>query len=350
MKKALFILIALALLAVSVPMFAEAPAVKGAFIWFANWDPSMKPNTAGAVQARVILDTKVDDFNQVYVQLRGEGTMSGTNDFFAKQFKVVSNVGAALGLPIGVKLTAGLFDDYATNWWYADSTGWCFYYGGAQYNWPNHIPWAAQNYNGALALDLAIMEGVGVHVYSDIMLNNQMLGVSAAFGDFGLYLGYGNTVAGKIGEGDLNLEFKYALPEMGGFKATLYPYFRYGVGATTTVYSYGLSVGGSFSMFGINLALQGDQKNALSSYCAEFSVAPMAGTKVWVNAYMGAWAPTSPLVGIDIGASQKIGAANIVLGYMVGGADKLTWPIYNDAGGVVEGFANGVYLGVDCAW
>jgi hypothetical protein len=205
------------------------------------------------------------------------------------------------------------------------------------------IPTAGTNYNSALKLDIGVMEGVNVHLLTDTLLSKQMFGADAAFGDFGLFVGYGNSNAYEIGKGDLNVEFKYALPEMGGFKATLYPYFRYSVGAAVTTYSYGVSVGGSFSMFNIALGIQGDDKYALDHYVVEFSVAPMEGVSVWANAFLTGNDTEGALAGIDLGASYKVGAAKLIAGYIVGGDKKVAVPIYGDT----VAYKAGVYLGAD---
>jgi hypothetical protein len=370
MKRALVVLITLALLAVSATVFAET-TIKGTFMWFGNYDFFNAPKTtditalSGDVQGRVKLDTMVDKFNEIYVELRAEGLFDPANDFYLKNFKLVSDLTGALGLqlPFTAKLTFGYFDTYFTGWWYADSTAWDFYYGGPNpsvggipgkgANWSNGLVNVGEQKAGAMQFDIGVGP-VTLHYYNDLAFHNLLAGADATFGPLGVWLAWAVYNTSYFDDSDLSLELKYAFPEMSGFKINLYPFFRYYIGTPTpdpgdhlsTPFTWGVSAAGDYSMFHLGLGVQGDAQAIIDHFFAELSVAPVAGAKIWVNPYFDTHLTQSILTGIDIGASYKFGAANLMVGYLIGGTDRLKVPLYNDN----PAFVNGLYLGADCSF
>lgn len=370
MKRALVVLITLALLAVSATVFAET-TIKGDFMWFGNYDFDTSPATvnAGDVKGRVKLDTMVDKFNEIYVELRAEGLFVAANDFYLKNFKLVSDLTGALGLqlPFTAKLTLGYWDTYFTGWWYADSTGWDFYYGGPNpslgglvisgANWSNGLIWSAETKPGAMQFDIGVGP-VTLHYYNDLAFTTILAGADATIGPLGVWLSYGAfQQAGKKSPFDFNelsLELKYAFPEMSGFKLALYPFFRYYLNTPvppagdnfSTPFTWGLSAAGDYTMFHLGLGVQGDAQAIIDHFFGELSVAPVAGAKIGVNGYFDTHLTKSILTGIDIYGSYKFGAANLIVGYLIGGTDKLVVPLYNDN----PAYKNGLYFGADCSF
>jgi hypothetical protein len=374
MKRALVVLITLALLAVSATVFAET-TIKGTFMWFGNYDFFQPTKTtditalSGDVQGRVKLDTMVDKFNEIYVELRAEGLFDPANDFYLKNFKLVSDLTGALGLnlPFTAKLTFGYFDTYFTGWWYAESTGWDFYYGGPNpstagilaagktaANWSNGMVWAGETKPGAMQFDIGVGP-VNIHYYNDLAFHTLLAGADATFGPLGVWLAWGVYNTSAFNDSDLSLELKYAFPEMSGFKLNLYPFFRYYLGTPvpkagdtqSTPFTWGLSAAADYSMFHLGLGAQGDAQAIIDHFFGELSVAPVTGAKIWVNGYFDTHVTLkSILSGIDIGASYKFGAANLMVGYLIGGTDRLKVPLYNDN----PQFVNGLYLGADCSF
>jgi hypothetical protein len=336
-------------------------------MWFGNYDFDTSPATvnAGDVRGRVKLDTMVDKFNEIYVELRSEGVFSDTNDFYLKNFKLVTDLTGALGLnlPFTAKLTFGLFDTYFTGWWYADSTGWDFYYGGPNpstgglatsgANWSNGLVWANQLNVGALQFDVGVGP-VTLHYYNDLAFNTLLAGADATIGPLGLWLAWGVYDTKDFSDSDLSLEAKFGLPEMAGFKLNVYPFFRFFFGTPvppagdhlSTPFTAGLSAAVDFTMFHLGLGVQGDAQAIIDHFFGELSIAPVTGAKLWVNGYFDTHLTSSILTGIDIGASYKFGAANLMVAYLIGGTDRLLVPLYNDN----PQYRNGLYLGADCSF
>lgn len=376
MKKTWVFLIVLGLVAVSAPLFADAPVVKGTFMYFGNWDFSATPidsSRSGPANTRVKVDTMVDKNNEVYIELRGEGNFAFWNvapfgtDFKLYNFKATSDLTKSLGMdmPVDVKLTVGYWDTYFTNWWYADTTGWDFYYGGANptnltgltnagANFSNKLVWA-QPAKGGYQFDVGMGDGAfTLHYFNAFDLNTVLLGADASFMGFGVYVSYGmyNIVANGAAKGDLSVEAKYDVPEMMGVKLSVYPFFRYSLDSTTAAtaankltnqMTYGASLAANVGMIRLAAGIQGDDAYVLDHWFWEASIAPVDGSKIWVNGYFDQALPTNTMAGIDFGASYKFGAANVLIGYLYGGPSITTVPLYGDN----PAFHSGLYAGID---
>ncbi len=99
-------------------------------------------------------------------------------------------------------------------------------------------------------------------------------------------------------------------------------------------------------MFKVSGGVQGDDAFILDHWFWEASVAPVDGSKIWVNGYFDQAFPTNSLAGIDFGASYKFGAANVLIGYLYGGTEEKTVPLYGDN----PAFHGGLYTGIDLPW
>jgi hypothetical protein len=350
MKKTWVLLLVLTLVALSVPVFADAPVVKGNFVWFGDFDFSTDPIGIASVptKARLKIDTMVDKNNEVYIELRGEGNVAtwGASEFKVKNFKFSSDLLKTLGLevPVSVKLTGGYWDTYFTNWWYNDSTGWVFYYGGAGNgaNWANKLVNYGENVNGAFQLDIGALEGkVNVHYYSDTLFTKAALGVDAAFSGFGVYLAYGMPTA-DFATGTVSVEAKYDVPEFAGFKINVAPFFRYALSDDT--YTWGASVGAGYKMFSLAAALNGDSVSTIDHWSVEAAVKPTDAAKIGV-VVLG---QPSGLAGVDVNASYAIGPLTMMAGYLFA-VDATTgyFPVFGD----LQGFANdGLYVGASISF
>jgi hypothetical protein len=374
MKK-LTILLALVLLATTA--FALDVTTVGRFTWFGNWnsmDQKLPMSSGDISYGRIGWDLKVDDFNTVNVRLRAEGiTDWGVSDFYLKNFKLVTDITGALGLdlPITVKSTVGLFDTYFTGWWYASMSGWEHYYGGANaldadtgefttgMTWSNMLVNAGQVHQGAVQLDVGVMEKVTLHGYTDLTGRYVMLGADAAFGPAALWVAYG-AEGEWFGKGDLSIEAKVDLPEfVEGLTIGVYPYFRLGfdkvvpIGFTAkeTPFTWGVGLGTGYKIFHLAAGVQGDNVAALDHMIFEASVVPIEAAKVWVSAFVDTNSgKADSLMAIDIAGSYNLGAAKVILGYIIGGkalgTSNFSLPLYGDN----AWYSNGFYFGFDCSF
>jgi len=388
MKK-LTILLALVLLATTA--FALDVTTVGRFLWFGNWfsmDQKIVDSSGDISYGRIGWDLKVDDFNTINVRLRAEGIDWGsTDDFYLKNFKLVTDITGALGLdlPITVKSTVGLFDTYFTGWWYASMSGWEHYYGGPNaastsgivpqenygMTWANRLVNVGQKSQGAVQFDVGVLEMVTLHAYTDLLGENVLLGADAAFGPVALWLAYGayaydyfDKTAVNFAKGDLSIEAKVDFPEfVEGLKIGLYPYFRLGLGKVVPVgsfteetpFTWGVGLSTDYPVFNMPVRLaagvQGDNVAALDHMIFELSLVPVEAAKIWATAYVDTDSGRKKaLTAFDIAASYKLGAANLILGYIIGGWDLGTinfkLPIYGDN----AAYSSGFYFGFDCSF
>jgi hypothetical protein len=345
MRKTLILLVVLAVIGAAA--FADAPTFSGEYTWKGNYNADA--TVAGAVRERVNFDVKVDKFNELNVQWRFENLGTGITSAYLNNslynFKVITDIGAALALPVGVKLTTGYFDTYFTNWTYYTQSGFDFYYTGVV-GWNNKLVYLGQATTGTAQLDVAAGP-VNIHLAQDLGFANTLIGADASFAGIGVYVAYGaynykNDTA-NFGKGDLSVELNYGLPEMSGFKASVAPYFRMSLDSAAAIaYTYGLSLGADYTMVHFAAGVQGDAKTALNNVVADLYLKPIDGLKAGASLYMSLSAPNA-LEGIDINASYAFGAAKVVLGYVVAGTDKNAISIFGDEFSV----ANGLYLVVN---
>jgi len=328
MKKLWILLVALALLATA-PIFADV-TLSGEFMGYGSWDfsNSADPASAGFPKVELNLNAAVGDFNTLKLELDSEGkdwsgwkdpdgnfTFTDTNpdtgvvsevaiapgNVAIDDLRLVTDWGAALGLPVGVTTTVGYFDTYFTGWYYYDSSGWTWYY-----PWDNMVVEQGPKATGAVQVDVAAGPA-NIHVYHDGDYNF-MAGVDAAFAGASVYVAYGTNYA-TFGDGDLSVEAAYAIMDIANVGA----FFRYGLG--DSAYTWGANVGAGFGMIHVAAGLEGDNVDALDNIVAEATLAPADAAKIWVAAYMDLGGASS-FGGLDVGASYKVGAAEFALGYL----------------------------------
>lgn len=338
MKKLWILLVTLAMLA-SAPLFASDVTVGGEFLNSMNGNFS-DPAAGSWSKAELNITAVVDDFNTVKLELDSEGGDWATR-VDVDDFRLISEVGAALGLPVDVTATFGYFDNKFTGWSYYEDSGWAFYY-----DWPNllALPGTAAggdnpDANGAMQLDIG-MGPATLHWYNDFEAQDFAVGVDAAFSGLTAWLTYVSTFQ-AIGDGVFGLEAAYNLA-MDALEANLGAFFRYDVG--NEIYTYGFNAGADVSMFHVGAGLEGDDVDALDNIVAEVKVMPLDALTLMVAAFMDMAAADS-FVGVDINAKYMVGALALQLGYVIDADDNAgtTIPIYGDN----PAFNDGMYLVVD---
>jgi len=372
MKKLWMLLIVLALLVTAVPIFASDVTFSGRNIWAANYDPDFGA-VPFLVRFRPKLTAKIDDFNTLVAGFRMEGWyvaspgadyLDGATDPFdisfwpgvrVRDMYVTTDVTGALGLnlPVTIKTTIGQFEADFTDWNYATESGWESYYttGGG---WSNGIADLGP-YAGTTALRLDVGAGpVGVHMYSNFM-GELMFGVNGGFGPVVGWVTY-TAPAAAVGEGVLGVEAKYS-GEFGDFKVGVPAYFRYRLGDAGAIYFledfvFGAGVSADYKMFHVAAGLEGDSNNVPDNVAIDVSVAPIEPAKIYGHVYLdvgkdsGVLAGTSAFAGADVGASYKLGAANFMLGYVIGGDDFVPIPLNGDTFNLI----NGLYFAMDVSF
>jgi hypothetical protein len=341
MKKALGILIVLALMAVSVPMFADAPTFTGEILWKGAYNATT--TDAGAVRERVGLTIAADKYNSLWLGFRFEkiAAAAPTAGYLSNALynvKVMSDIGGAAGLPFGLKLTAGYFDTYFTSWAYYDQSGYAFY-NGMDAGWPNKLVNLGMQAAGTVQLDAAFGP-VNVHFAEGLDAKNTLVGFDTSFAGIGLNVAYGAYnigVPGDLAKGDLSIEASYGA-DLGGFKLNAAPYFRYGLGDSK--FTTGLNIGADVSMLHAAVGVQGDSvaTTFLHKIVVDAYVKPIDNLKAGLSAYLDLTA-TAAFQGVDVNASYAFGATSLVLGYAYCDASVSGISIWGDTTS-----ANGVYL------
>jgi len=294
MKKLWILLVVLAVMGAA-PLFADV-TLSGEFMGYAAWDFS-NPGSYGFPKVEINGMAEVMDYNTLKFELDSEGADFPDN-VAVDDFRLVTDWGAALGLPVGVTTTVGYFDTYFTGWYYYENSGWAFYY-----PWPNKL--LNQTAAGA-QVDVAVGP-VNVHWFNDYMGDAFMAAVDASFAGLSAWLGYGSTF-GAFGDGTLAIEAAYNIMDMANVGA----FFRYGLADST--FTYGANVGAGFGMFHVAAGLEGDDADALDNIVAEVTVAPMEAAKLAVAAFMDLGG-AEKFAGLDVEADYTVGGATFALGY-----------------------------------
>jgi len=349
MKKLWMLLIVLALLVTTVPIFASDVTFSGRNIWAANatFDPIDSVPTL--IRFRPTLTAKIDDFNTLVAGFRMEGQflVSGNPGVRVRDMYVTTDVTGALGLklPVTIKTTVGQFEADFTDWNYVSESGWESYY-----DWPNGIadlgPYDVQT---AARVDIGIVPAANFHLYAD-MVGGMMFGLNGAIGPAVYWLTYQAPAAG-FGEGVLGVEAKYS-GEFGDFKVGVPAFFRYKLGnASDGVlpedWTAGLGLSGDYKMFHVAAGMEADSESFPDNVVIDVGVKPVDKLQVKVNTYldMGA-ASDNAFAAMDLQANYMLGAAKFMLGYVFGGADGTAIPINGDTFNI----ATGLYFALDVSF
>jgi len=375
MKKAWIFLIVVALLTLSVPLFADGPTVKFSMLgfWWANYDPSVSAAGSNAWiasgQQRVwpTADIVFDANNTLELALRtpritgldtpqiqavyaalvpsytpptstpnyilwGSSPNVGNQWDFANSiwhFMWTSDLSKAAGvgdLPVDVKLTIGIQDAVLTNWWY-DNNGWEWEYGGPSKtpgtNWDSKLITINADSN---FIGYHWMVGAGpitLHWVNDFSFQNTLLGAEASYMGAGVFVAYGIYNGAAAGNGDLAIEAKYDVPDMNGITLKPSIFFRDSVSANPASWVFGGDLTVGYQIFKLILGATSTSSNSLAHYSGTLFLNPNDVAQLWIAAYLdGATPDNAPLQGVDIGATYKFGAFKFIVGWFIAGADQ----------------------------
>jgi hypothetical protein len=334
MRKIGALIITVALLAVALPIMADT-TVSGEFQYFVTTDFG-DVFDARFQKAELNITGEVDEYNTVKLELDSEGDDFNTN-VAVDDFRLESEIGAALGLPLDITYTVGYFDTYFTGWYNADREAWT----GHATNWPNGVVNMGPVAAGAHQLDIGVGPAV-IHWYNSFA-KDFMVGLSAEF-DFGLetWLAYGNTKLDAVGDGTIAVEASYGM-DMGDLSLTVPVQFHYNLGADEYTYQGGVKVG--YGMFSFNAGLEGDETDALDNVAIDLGAEGLLeGLDLWSTVFFD-FGSTNAFTAVELEASYAIGAAKLIMGYVIPGKDMTAVPIFGNATDSL--LAEGLYFGVD---
>ena len=377
MKKAWLFLIVVALIAFSVPAFADTaagPTVKFSMLgfWWANYDPSVTAAGAnswmagGAQRVWPTADVAFDPNNTLEIALRIPGAQTMALEGSLWHFMWTSDLTKSAGmgdLPVDLKVTFGMNDIIFGNFWY-DNNGWEYEYGGWNgkavqtpgSNWYSQLV-ALHGDANVVAMNWAAAIGpVTLHYAADLQLQDNMIGAEVNYMGFGLFGAYDINDVQAYGNSIVSVEAKYDVPQLSGITLKPSLFFRDALQYSHYVFGGDLTVG--YQMFKLVLGATTTDQNSLAHYSGTLFVAPVDPAQLWIAAYLdGATPDSAPLQAVDIGASYKFGAFKMMVGWVIGGKDQT-----NDSAGVqkndpnagnnvtlandqVGGIRNGLYFG-----
>jgi hypothetical protein len=331
MKRLVIFLIALGLLSAA-PIFADV-MWSGEFMGFLGGEIG-EAWSQKLAKVEFNGEAEIDDVNTLKFEFDSEGT--DFNNVSLDDIRLITDFGAALGLPFGLKTTIGYFDTYFTGWYYYDASGWTWYY-----DWPNDLVNRGPSAEGAVQVDIEF-DPVNLHVYVDGRGEDFMAGLDAAFGGLSAWLAYGATGFDALDAGTVAVEAAYNIMDMADVSA----FFRYNLGGSS--WTGGLNAGAGFGMIHAALGLEADSVSAstLDNGVFEVTLSPVEAAKIGVAAFLDLGEDSGvgeKFTGLDISASYMVGAAKFALGYAYasGAGTVLVVPSSDN-------FAvSGLYFGVD---
>jgi hypothetical protein len=328
MKKLLVLLVVLAMVAITSPLYAgDNVTVGGEFFYLkdsANVDGSF-------AKAELNISSMVGDYNTVKLELDSEGG-DWADNVAVDDFRLQTDIFGALGLdlPVTLNTTIGYFDTYFTGWKYVSYSGWDFYYGDWTISGNSLGPVAL----GAMQADIGIGP-VTVSYASDMEFQTLRFGVSGGFGPVGFYASFG-APSSAIGSGAFNVMADYS-GSFGDLSLYVPVHFGYNLDGG------GLWLGGGVAVDYTSLvhfAVGFDYATDSTKMVADLFSNPIADLGIGVSAYMD-FAATDVFSGLDAYVNYMFGASKFQVGYAYAPAGT-TIPIVADTAG-----ANGLYLAVD---
>jgi hypothetical protein len=130
--------------------------------------------------------------------------------------------------------------------------------------------------------------------------------------------------------------------DLGAIALTVPAHFRMNLGTDAMSYMGGVKVG--FGKLTVGGYLEGDDVDALDNIAIDLGAAVMEGLDLWATVFMNMNSDNA-FTAAEIEASYAIGGMKLILGYVIGGEDGTTVPVYGDAIGNLV--ADGIYFGVD---
>ena len=262
--------------------------------------------SAVASDANATIDMKgsVDDFNSVDIRWDVDGET-------AEMAVIKTDVGAWLGLPVGVVLQWG-YDDPDWNW-FGDVSAF------------EKESMSAATMGMYWGLDLLVTAGMfELEIAGDPESSNLLIGAALKEPIEGLnaevYWWQGDAALGVFDAGQIHFGAGYG-GAFGDFDMEAGVNFNYDMGAET--WAYGVAVTGAISMIYAEVALLGNDADALSDVWVYATVAPIDLLKIFVDAQLGlADSYAEAFQGIEFGLEFETGKTWWAVGYQVNNDDS----------------------------
>jgi hypothetical protein len=253
--------------------------------------------------ATIDMKGSVDDYNSVAISLKGIGGALGT-----EKAVITTDVGAWLDLPVGVRLQWG-YDDPDWNWFGDISV----------FEKESMSAASMAEYWG---LDAYITAGMfELEIAGDPASSNFLVGAALMEPIEGLnaevYFWQGDAALGSWEESQIHFGAGYG-GAFGDFDLEVGANFMYDMEeAATNAWAYGFAVTGAFSMIYGEVALTGNETDALNRIYVYATVAPIELLKIFVDAELSLADGTEAFQGIEVGLEFETGGTWWAVGYQV---------------------------------
>jgi hypothetical protein len=350
MKKFLVLLVVLAMVAITSPLYAgDNVTIGGEFTYVKD-----SANVDGTfTKAELNISSMVGDYSTVELELDSEGddwagtgidhdSDPDTDDWGMRNvavddFRLKTDIFGALGLelPVTLNTTIGYFDTYFTGWKYVSDSGWDFYYG----NWT-----ISGNSLGPVALG-AIQADIGVgpvtiSYASDFEFQTLRFGASGSFGPVGFYASFG-AASSAIGDGVINVQADYS-GSFGDLSLYVPAHFGYDIGKGDLWVGGGAKVDYTSLVHlavGFDYATNDGVADS-TKMVIDLSSKPIGDLGIGVSAFMDF--ANDAFTGLDAHVNYMFGATMLQVGFAYTVDDDTTIPIIGDNGSV-----KGLYIAAD---
>jgi len=331
MKKLLVLLVVLAMVAITSPLYAgDNVTVGGEFKYIKAYGAGADGSFA---KAEVNISSMIGDYNTVKVELDSEG-----DDFASAvaldDFRLETDVFGALGLdlPVSLNTTVGYFDSYFTGWKYIN--------GNAAWDrgvWPVNGNGVGPTSVGGMQADIGVGP-VTVSYNADFEFQTNWFGVSGGFGPIGAYAAFLLPIA-DAGSGSLTIQADYS-GSFGDLSLYVPAHFVYDLGASWLQYGAGVAVDYT-ALVHFGVGFYGTSDAAFDNLSIDLSSKPIGDLGVGVSAYMDFETGADTFAGLDAWVSYMFGASSVTVGY--------AWAPVGASVTILgeDGSANGLYVGVD---
>jgi hypothetical protein len=318
MKKLLVLSVLLGLMAL--PMFASDITFGGDATF--GFIGDFGDNENEVRDLTIDVKAAIDDYNSLVIEfnsLEKVEPLTGKPDLQYEKALVTTDIGAWLGLPVGLKVSWG-WDDPDMNEFQIISA----YENEDPWNFSPSEYWGIDflmSYN-IIEVELAFNPGVAAtdpgQLLAGLAVKEPIPGLNAE-----VYYYQGSDAATTVptdefGEGYIGFDAAYA-GEFSGFGLEAGAYFGYYLGDAVGVPAWAMGAGlsGAYSMFTMTVGLDGNETDALNGLTATAVVAPIDMLDIYAGMYYDG--ANSELAEIDLGVNAHVGAVEVYVGYLVDG-------------------------------
>jgi len=276
----------------------------------------------------------IDDYSSLTINMDGLENMGLGSTVGISKALVATDVGAWLGLPVGVVVSWG-YDDPSSNNFQVVS-GYenedFFDFGPAEY-WGLDFLISYNIIEVELAFNPGIPTGLGDfgYILAGLALKEPVAGLNAE-----VYYFQGGDVATDVYDmGNIAFDAAYST-EVAGIGLDAGAGFMLDLDdAAADGWAWGFGLAGAYDMFALTVGLDGNETDVLADLTATVEVAPVDMATLYVGIAMDLRdAAADTLAGADFGVNAHIGAVEAYLGYLVtnGGGDYNAPAIIPDGG------------------